>query len=302
MKLRPVRCSSRDDWLARRRLGASDVARVLGRSPYGGPFGVWARLVGLDVARRMPAYVERGLKWEPVIRAAYQVETGRECRAPRPWTMYVGPEEWATVTPDGFVHDDAWGPSELKLAFEFGLDWPPSGTIERWTPGALPRRDWYLQAHQHCWALEAPWTELVVLLPTGHELRVYRVMQDPCLVRRLVPQLRAWWGRHVVRREPVAVDTWQQATQIAALQAGRPDRGRFGRRHATAAEQDLAMQLELARQAGRMAYETTQALQAQLFASAGRASALTFTRGGQRWTASIVREPAPHVRVHRRMT
>ena len=81
--------------------------------------------------------------------------------------------------------------------------------------------------------------------------------------------------------------------------AGHTDRGRL-RRHATPGEQEIAIQLEIAKQAGRSAYQTSKALEAQLFATAGRASALTFNRGGQHWTVSIIQNPA-HVRIHRRL-
>lgn len=288
---------SRDAWLGARRLGSSDVALVLGRSPYGGPWRVWRRLRGLSVPEHGGPERTQGLRWEPVIRAAYEVETGRRIRVFREGTLFDAPEPWSTSTPDGAVLDgETWGCAELKLAFEPGLDWPPSGPVERWSPEALPRRDWYLQALHQTWATDAPWCDLVVLLPAGHDLRVYRIHRDEALLAGLIPQLRDWYRRHVEEGAPVFPDSPDEILVLADEHHGR---GAYRRRPATEKEQALALNLYQSREALKQGRDYVDALQARLYIEAGRASALTFTRDGVRWTVSLVRNP-PHVRVHHR--
>lgn len=286
--------ANREAWLAARRIGSSDVACILGRSPYGGPHSVWARLMGRARERKTTAHMRQGLSWEPVIRAAYQVETGRQAHAFRPWTLFTGPEEWATSTPDGAVkHGSEWGLLELKQAHK-RLDWPESGPLPRWEHGALPRPDWYLQCQHQCWVLDAPWCDLAVLLPSGHRLRVYRIYRDGDLLGNLIPMLREWYARHVLDGVPVPADTPDEALAVSAEMHGE---GRYARRKATPREAAVAMQLQQARLFRDQYDAHAKELQAHLFHSAGRASALTYERGGHRMTISIVRAPSPHVRV-----
>jgi hypothetical protein len=268
---------------------------VLGRSPYGGPYRVWRRLIGRPLPDTGRSYTDQGRRWEPVIRAAYLVETGREIRTFRPWTMYQR-ENWSTSTPDGAIRDgDEWGLAELKLAFDFATEWPPSRTIERWTRGALPRRDWYLQAVHQCWVLDAPWCELVVMPPGSHELRVYRIMRDLELEGRLIPQLCDWYMRHVIERKPVAPSADDELL-VAAERHAPEDGRRYRPRPATALEREQVKALHAWRYQEKGCHWMAARFTAAIYESAGRASALTFTEDGVTWRASIVRSP-PSVRV-----
>ena len=287
-------------WLGARRIGSSSVAAILGRSRYSTAYREWRRLIGRPLPDRSGLEVEQGLRWEPVIRTAYAVETGRRIAPFRGRTMFVGPAPWSTSTPDGVLEDEGeQAPGELKLSFERGVVWPPSQVVERWSVGLLPRRDWYLQVQHQCYATDAPFGELVVLLPSGHELRVYRIRRDQSLIDRIVAHIDGWWDRHVVQGQPLSPETVEDRLE-AASETFAPAKGqRYRRRPAQPAERQLIAQLEWFDAARKMASQQRAALQVALFERAGRASALTFNDGDEQVVASIIRNP-PHVRVHRR--
>src|SRR5690349_12032790 len=62
---------------AKRRIGGSDIPKLLGISPYGGPLEVYERIV-LGVEAPWNPRMERGTMFEPVLRALGQRMLGLE--------------------------------------------------------------------------------------------------------------------------------------------------------------------------------------------------------------------------------
>lgn len=86
----------RDEWLAWRRqgVGGSDVGSILGISPFGSPFSVWATKVGLIPEEDASEVMEFG-KWaELMIAPWFQAKTG----------LYVRAEQEQREWPDNPVH------------------------------------------------------------------------------------------------------------------------------------------------------------------------------------------------------
>lgn len=70
----------RADWLSERRryIGASEVAAILGLSPYDSPYSLWAKKTGLAPDDDEPEWIKWGVLIEPLICDEYARETGRQ--------------------------------------------------------------------------------------------------------------------------------------------------------------------------------------------------------------------------------
>ena len=194
-----IRCRDRDDWLRHRRIGSSDVAKLSGPEESRRDWSVWARLTG-RLQSRSTSDTRRGHAFEPDVLRLYGEQTGYRVVVPTRDTLYLGPEDWGTSTPDGFADDgDEWGLVEAKTDRLASSKWGEPGIIERWSRGASARvrPDYALQVYHQMWALDAPWCDLAVLTPF-YELLVYRLMRDLVVEAKMVRHLQAWWTRHIV--------------------------------------------------------------------------------------------------------
>ena len=70
--------TDRDEWLAWRRggIGASDIAGILGISPWASPYSVWANKVGLVADEESTEQMEMGLDMEPAVERMFHRKTG----------------------------------------------------------------------------------------------------------------------------------------------------------------------------------------------------------------------------------
>jgi hypothetical protein len=240
--------------------------------------------------------------------AAYQATTGLDVRAVSTGSLWVGPEPWASATPDGVARESGapWaeaGLVELKTDAKDPGRWPESQTFERWGPDLEQSGvalDYVLQCQWQMHVLDAPWADLAVLLP-WYEMRVYRLIRDRELEALMVEQVGAWHERHVVQGEPVAPDDIGEARRELA-DGTAPDHGqRYRARPATLTEAQLAQHLAQATAWGSAWEQQRRRLSLELCASAGRSSALLLGRDGQHGRVSIVRRgdpPSIHARLH----
>ncbi len=240
---------SREAWLAARRLGSSDVAAILGLSSFRGPFDVWMTLRG-EEPKPETADQRRGKRWERIVLAEYQDQTGNEVFTWPDWTMFHGDIEWETSTPDAAARDsdtDETGLVEAKTDRRSRL-WGESSTLERWHAGAerLVRPDYAVQCYHQLLVTGAPWCDLAVLLPS-YELRVYRLFPDHAVERELLRVLGAWWQRHVVDQVPPSPDASAACRRFAAQRMAAASR-RPKARVATDSEVSKALFLYNARE------------------------------------------------------
>lgn len=145
--------NERDEWLAWRRggLGASDIAGVLGLSPWASPWSIWATKVGLVEDAADSEAMEFGRMAEPMLAAYFTdrtglVVTGQQTRCEHP------ERPWMRCTVDGFVFD---GPSRI-----IDRSVPPLGVVEFKSTSEPPWDE--VPLHYQC---QATWT----LLVTGME-------------------------------------------------------------------------------------------------------------------------------------
>lgn len=215
---RVLRFASREAWLAFRRqgIGGSDVARLVGASPDGSEWSVWATRRGRGLGPTpgwLQALYDRGNREEPRVLEDLASETGARVVGPLGPLVVVGPRP-IQVTPDAFVRwtDGEWGGGEAKTDGESGWyrrsAWGPSGeTIERWTPaaGRIVREDYAAQCYAGLLATGLPWWILVVRLSMD-DLRWYRIMRDERLQAAMLARCATWWQMHIVEGVEPEID------------------------------------------------------------------------------------------------
>lgn len=276
-------------------LGASDVPKLLGLSPHGGPWKVWGRKRGL-VRRRQTTVTRRGHREEGRILEDYADATGRTVYGPLGELHVVGPEP-LVVSPDAFELE---GPGRL-VGLEVKTDrsrarWGASGAvIERWTPAAarIVREDYAAQVYALLIATGLPAWRLVVRRSMD-DLRWFTILRDDDIQGRILDSVRSWWQTHIVEERPPATDD-----SAACAEALRRIYGPTRRvRQATEQERQLALQID---------HWRTLAVQAEQYRRAAQNALLALTEGDTvTWTAreglpggkaSLTRHDPPQLRV-----
>lgn len=210
----------RDAWLASRgkdhRIGGSDVARILGRSEYGGPWSLWVERMRRQGGRQDTKDTKRGRDFESHVLNVYGKDYGvavylpRSVFAPRhPKAEVVihGEQSWMVATPDAFVLDlsrtGLWGGGEAKTSVLPDL-WGSSCEIFKWElgcEGLLPI-EYALQVYWYLEATGLPFYDLcVMVISFGLEIRRYRFYRDEEVQSRLVDRVGEWRERHLIRGE-----------------------------------------------------------------------------------------------------
>lgn len=275
--------ASREEWLGARRIGASDVAKILGVSPHGTAWDVWRSLRGEKRDRSGLADKARGNRFEWMALKAYGMAHNRATQGLPPHALFVGSERWATATPDAFAFDaqlGQWGLVEAKTDRHAHGRWSEEDLqIERWSEDyatALPR-EYALQGYAQLWVLDAPWVDVACLTPF-YELRTVRLLRDLEVEAALVGALRGWWVRHIEGGEPPPLDGSDAATRHLAA-AHAQSNGLI--RPATAEEVALAVQYEQWRTAEKLAEQERRRLGQILLAQVGDSKGLQIGERGR---------------------
>ncbi len=303
MKARTHVYPDRAAWLADRRadrtsVGASEVASILGVSPYRGPWDVWAAKMAGDVgdepdvttgedAAAAPDIEDplvRGNLWEPFVRELAGLAMGAPVEPPgAPFgdvsalaRVEHAAHPWAACSPDGW----ALGvPVELKTdASRSGWGWGKSGTViadvaDEGRPAAPPH---YLT--QVWWQVEvigAPCAYLVVVLGS-YRVRWFRVEANAEIQRQLIDRVGEWRERHLVRGiEPNRDASEACLRHYRAMYLDQRD----GERPATAEEAAVIADLDAARKAGKAAEVAARDALTRLMPTMAGATLLTLPHG-----------------------
>ena len=250
-------------------IGSSDVAAILGLSPWQTPLETWARLTGL-----VPRYTatdtpsqRRGRIMEGALLAALSDELGGVSivRGPaiheEPWVA-PPPYEWAHARPDGWhiASDGLRFIDEAKTARRFSEEeWGEDGS------DGVP----VYYAAQVVWQMgvanlagRGPFSAayLVAFSPMTDDFRVYRVEHDEARFRGLLEAVRSWRERHVLTGDPPRV----HAADLPLLARVFPGRDCRRTLPPTDADRATARALADARRRERTAKATGDLLQAQL--------------------------------------
>lgn len=193
----------RATWLLERRtgLGGSDVAGVLGVSPWQSPWSVWADKVGLlPIDDEQTEGQEFGLLAEPALRELFHRRTGLHVIGAQ--TVVTHPDHpWARVTLDGYTAESAHSDPADAL-----------GVFESKTTSEAPWDD--VPIHYQCQAQWAMWitgTEIcwfgVLHFAYGRvAFRVYEFHRDDTDITTLQDRCRRFWFDHVTTGIAPATD------------------------------------------------------------------------------------------------
>lgn len=208
----------RDAWLAARKkgIGASEVAAIMGLSPWGSPIEVWARKTGRVAGIESSERMRWGSRLEAQILAGYAEEKGRVVEA----CQVLGADEEVPqllATPDGFDLGPApppgYVPDELTearlaaLASTMGAN--PKGCIEtkltsqaHW--GADAPLYYQIQLQVQLAVTGLSWGAVVAL--HGNELGIYRYDRHEKVIARIRDVVARFWRDHIERdQEPPAM-------------------------------------------------------------------------------------------------
>jgi putative phage-type endonuclease len=184
----------RSEWLAARRhgLGASDVAAILGFSPWHTPWQVWAEKLNVrrppdqpstaaDLGNALEAWLldqATVLLGQPVTNTAAQ--------------LYAHPQHpWRLCSPDGQTVAGNVG-VECKTAGLASGYGPPKG----WDDGGIPLQ-YEFQARWIAHVMGWDVVEVVALVANKGLVR-RTVVRDLAVEADLVAQVSAWWNRHII--------------------------------------------------------------------------------------------------------
>lgn len=172
----------------RRYVGGSDVAAILGISPYVSPVELYLRKRGEAPAQPDDAILRRGRRLEPYVRDMYAEETVRQVQPP---VFVIGPEPWIAANLDGTSYDARMSDErvlEIKTANAFTRrDWGEEGT------DAIPvyytaQLQWYLMVTGLTRA------DLAALIGLD-DFRVFTVEADRETQAVLIERAREFWRR-----------------------------------------------------------------------------------------------------------
>ncbi len=180
-------------------IGGSEIAAVVGLSPWMKPIDVWRKKVGL-VDDAPTKHTHRGRFLEAGVRLWYASETGR--RVELATTMRHPTLTRIVATPDGIVYErDEREPSrvlEVKCPdWRLAQDWGEAGTDQ------VP--DYYVP--QAIWEMAVTGTQLcdfAALIDGG--LRIFTVRWDRALFEALAEQAHAFWRAYVETKTPPPPD------------------------------------------------------------------------------------------------
>ena len=186
-------------------LGASDVAAVLGLSPYRSPREVWSEKVAGEVGPALDNDdVARGLAMEPVIdtmvrRRGIVLEPGGE---------FAVQGSCIVVHPDRLAPDGVW---ELKAPRRWGRQWGEEGTDE------VPEL-YLVQILVQMLAVRAAGrsVEHSHIAAMCGELRTYPIPFHLDTARGIVDYCDKWWDKHVIHGDEPPAHSMVELQQIAA--------------------------------------------------------------------------------------
>lgn len=196
------------DFAARRRgIGGSDLAAILGLSPWATPVDVWMQKTGRAESTPTNARMHWGNTLEQAVAAEYARVTGyRIARAGR---MLQHPTLPLVGHLDRVVSEDGTQPRVSRRN-------PPSRILEVKTSGSgdgwgeegtdeIP--PYYATQCIHYLGLSGAQVCDVAVLIRGSDFRRYIIERDEALIEQTQTFAAAWWERHVVADVAPAVQT-----------------------------------------------------------------------------------------------
>lgn len=251
-----------------RGIGASEIAALLGLSPYGGPLDIWLRKTGRAAPSADSPHTDRGNYLEPALRTWASATLGvmfEPCDS-----LVCDAHPLVLATPDGIHHGDPLQTLELKA--------PGPHTRHEWGDGDDAPDRYVIQVAQQMLVTGAPVGHLCALV--DGELRAYRYERDAELEGAIIDAIETFWVRHILTDEPPPFDGSKGAGEW--LTRRFPRNGGLVR-EADAATAELIEQYRAARLAREAAESSEEALKQRIQEAIGDDDGITCPLGKVTW-------------------
>lgn len=179
-------------------LGGSEIAAVVGLSPYATALDVWARKV-LGVESPTSPAAEVGIVLEPAVAELYRIRHRAEdmrilgtCIDPR--------EPWIGATPDRVRDCDINVQVKVVGQWQASRWGVPDDGPEGVPPEVLCQVAWESNAIERATGRRIDVSHVPALL--GTDLRVFEVPADRAMIAMLIDAARSFWTDHVVTGKP----------------------------------------------------------------------------------------------------
>ncbi|MCE5309658.1 MAG: YqaJ viral recombinase family protein [Acidobacteriales bacterium] len=255
-------------------LGGSDIAAIVGLSPYKTPWDVFAEKTGLldQVVEETNERLKWGKLLEQAIAAGYSERTGREIE----WldrTFQHPDRPWQVGTPDFECRrEDEPGGDAKNVAWDQAHLWGEEGTDQ------VPQH-YMIQGH---WYMSLKGRRQWDFCPLfgGNDLRIYPVLYDADIEAALLEAGEKFWRDHILANVPPEIG--------ASDTAGRYLKQRFPKnsgnlRIANAEEVALLASYRLARESFDTAKEIKDGLENRIKQAIGDDDGLTGAFGKFSW-------------------
>jgi putative phage-type endonuclease len=218
-------------------LGGTDIAAVLGMSPWRSPFDVFLDKTGqLEKGATNESRKRWGQRLQRVIADAYAEETGREVE----WvdkTIHHASRPYQVWTPDALCTKEPRGLDCKTAALDQIRKWGDAGTDQVPDYVAL-QLHWYLSASEREY-----WD--VALLIAGSDFRIYSLKRDAEVEGMLLQAGERFWKDHVVANKPPEITATDTTAEWLKKRFPKND-GAI--RHATEEEIGLLLQYKTAQE------------------------------------------------------
>jgi len=197
--------------LRRAGIGSSEIAAVVGLSPYATALDIYARKLGIEDEQPDNEFMRWGRMLEPVIADRYaqryhvDLVTSPTVRHPE--------HEWMVASPDRIYADGSRLVEIKNVSASRAYEWGEAGSTR------VPER-YYLQVLWQMAVTGIHRADLAALVG-GNDLRVYDVAYDPTLVEYLTHVGREFWVDHVLAGVPPEIDDLTAAGRYLAVRYPR---------------------------------------------------------------------------------
>jgi putative phage-type endonuclease len=245
-------------------IGGSDVPAILGVSPWATPLDVWLEKTKHPGWR--PKEESPEMRWgtllEPVMRLAYEQDTGRRVFAPGDKTY------WAD---DGYRYAHLDGLIEGEGIWEGKV---PFNTFRNWVNG--PPVYVLAQVQHYLDLVGEPWCDVSALLP-GADFQTFRVPSDPEAQEFTRQAVHRFWTYNVAEKVPPAtlpanVEFPRHAGDLTVI--------------ASEEDEELAQRLHEIRSGGKANTAAEEEVKEELKRRIGQAAGMTGQGWRIRWKAN----------------
>jgi putative phage-type endonuclease len=212
----------KEQWLEKRRsyITGTDLAGIMGLSPFSTPLTVWLEKKGLSEPTPPNNAMRMGLRMENAILGIYAEETGEDLDRAGPYDLMTS--EYAdgliAATLDARHSTGDRRPVDAKNIRIFDAKkWGDSET------GDIPKH-YHLQLVSQMMVTDTAKASLAVLF-SGSDFRVYTIERDKELDGMVCDFASDWWKKHIINGEQPEIDGSQSACDWIRRKLAKAQKG-----------------------------------------------------------------------------